>query len=209
MRILLLLRVSVCIQYLIAIYKLNMNTVLIPRYTQRYNMTGIRISSFSLFCIKRSHENLFPFLLLRNSLFFDFKRKLVAMDMWSSILFSLRVCETQKVLLVYFSYFFKLRQILDLDVLRSIDNSRLLLRGRHSAYHCKSSWLKVWWASFSEFISLWRITKRKNWKPVSVLAVINDNFVINTTHVRYTFWSDFVILKLPQNNMLNMHFQFL
>ena len=57
----------------------------------------------------------------------------------------------------------------------------------------------VWWVSWSGFISQWRITRRKLWKPVSDLAVSKDNLAINTRNIFSCF--SWVLLFLNSKNI--------
>ena len=54
-------------------------------------------------------------------------------------------------------------------------------------------------------ISQWRITRTKFWKTVLDFAVSNDTLAINHCSC---FFSDCVIVKLPQHNMSKIHFHF-
>ena len=110
-----------------------------------------------------------------------------------------------------FPIFSKWQQIVDWDVLRSSANSQVLLYGLHFTNSIKVSWLRsTECPGLDSFMSQWCITRTKPWKPVLDLTVSNNALAMqHTRHFLSCFCSIFIILKLMQHYMLNIHFVFL
>ena len=140
---------------------------------------------------------------LRKRPFFSLERRFIAMDMGSTLFFLLRVWGNQIPSLLTFSIFFSRGGRLWIGICYS---QVLILR--YFCANCITLNISKYVKQGLERIGLVSsLAGTKLRKPVSDLAVINDTLTINTTIFLDCFCSIFVILKPPQHNMSNMHFQ--
>ena len=84
----------------------------------------------------------------------------------------------------------------------------------HSTNSLKASWSRSdehpdLGSSLNNITPKKKKKKKKNCKPVSDLAVSNDTLAINTSKFFSGFCKIFIILKLPEHYMSNIHFQLL
>ena len=117
----------------------------IASYTQP-NFSFMRLSLWGRpwrFIIVNKRSILLPVMIvLRNGSFLCLERKFVVMNMLSSLFFSLKVWESQMSSLLTFPIFFKWRQGVDCDVLRSSADSRIFSSGLYYTNSLKVSWLR-------------------------------------------------------------------
>ena len=115
--------------------------------------------------------------------------------------FFLGVRRTQTLSLPIFPIFFKWQSIC------ISSNTRLLLRELHSTNSLKVSWL-----NFDESpdldSSLNAVSPQQNFENQLGTVVINDALAIKATNFFSCFWSVFILPKLRQYYLTNMHFQF-
>ena len=122
---------------------------------------------------------------LWNGWFLCLERRLVTMNMQSSLFFSLRVWRTQTPSLLMFPTFFKWWQIVDWSVLKSSAKSQVFLCGLHYTTSFKASLSR---SDKYQGSSLNDVSQeRKIWKPISDLLVSNDILTINTINFSSVF----------------------
>ena len=134
-------------------------------------------------------------------------RRLVAIDQWSALFFSLRAYGTQAPSLLTFPIFFKWWHMVDCDVFSLSANSQVLWCALHFTNDFKASASKSnecpgLSSSFNDVSPEWNFTKLVSHCPVSYGAL--------TIHTAYFFSSLCSIVPLfefPQHYMTNMHFQ--
>ena len=135
---------------------------------------------------------------LRKRSLFCFEIRLVAMDMQSSLYFSLSVWETQTSCLLPFPTFFQVA-------------ANCGFRCTEVKFYFSSTWYRSYSSNFLKTPGSWSLTfpQRKHWKTISDLEVSNYNLTINTTNVLSYFCSVFLFLNLHKITCHMYIFQFL
>ena len=96
----------------------------------------------ALIIVIKTHFSSPVMIFLRNGSFLCLKRRPDAIDIRSFLFFSLTIWGSQITTWLTFSIFFKWHQPVDWDVLRLSANSRVLVRGLHSANSIKAPCLR-------------------------------------------------------------------